>query len=475
MPVQPATTERERGHDERAAAGHAREVVEPADDPERHRPAPDGEVEDVAVGEARAPGRERGRDDGRDRVVASSPRSRSSATRRTRPRCRAPPANRRTTSSYASASIASKATLARLPGAVDSAASRHDEAGRDRPGSGDRARIECRIERGARRGLDPVVGSDVGPGDLDLAAFDADLEDRREGPDRHGQGQDQERQVAGRRVPAECPEAEDRDEVAPAGAHPAEAADRQREEADVTRPTARPMSTGVAARNGSNPRLAPAAVCARQPAFAQQPGGGQRDDDRRHASNTSRRGRTRKTGGSSRSRSRRARRADRHGGREQEGGRTERHEDRPDRRQGTRASAHEEPGEGEAEQGGRDRDQQPLPQLRGQQLPARRPAAARQGQRRAPATDDEDADQPDRAGGHGQRSERGDRQGRLGRRPLLEIALDEAEQPRANEHPPGTDRAGRHERGVEPAQVRHERRPACPASSRSTSVNRFQR
>ena len=156
-----------------------------------------------------------------------------------------------------------------------------DEAGRHRTGSGDRARIECRIERGAGRGLDPVIGSDVGPGDLDLTAFDADLEDRREGPDRHGQGQDQERQVAGRRVPAEGPEAEDRDEVAPAGAHPAEAADRQREEADREQADGETDEHRGRGEERVEPAARPGRGLARQPALAQEPGGGQRDDDRR--------------------------------------------------------------------------------------------------------------------------------------------------------------------------------------------------
>ena len=224
----------------------------------------------------------------------------------------------------------------------------------------------------------------------------------------------------------------------------------------MSRPTARPMSTGVAARNGSNPRLPPAAVWPVSPRSRRSQAAASAMTTT-IASNTSRRGadpedrrivaleiaarsagRPAQVAASRRAVAPSATRIapidDRALGRALT---TSPARARPIRAAGTVISS-------------------PSHSCAASNCPleAPRPRARASAGRRA--TDDEDADETDRTGGHGQRSDRGDRQGRLGRRPLLEIALDEAEEPRANEHPPGTDRAGRDERGVEPAQVRHQ-------------------
>ena len=256
-------------------------------------------------------------------------------------------------------------------------------------------------------------------------------------------------------MPAERSKAEDGDEVAPSGADPAKTPDREREEADREQPDRDPDEDRGRGQERVEPAARSVGGLAGQSALAQEPGGGQGDDDRDRFEHEPARAdpedrRIVALEIAARSPGHRHRRG------EQEGGRTERHQDRADRRHGARACGHDEPGEGQADQGRGDGDEEALPQLRRKQLPARRPAATREGERRAPATDDQDADEPDRTGRHGQRSERGDRQGRLGRRPLPEIALHEAEEARANEDPSGSGRSRRDERGVQPAQVRHE-------------------
>ncbi len=221
----------ERGHDECAAAGHPREVVEPADHPERHgRP--------LMVRSKTSPSARLGLPAGSAvetmAGIGIGLRARGRGRRRTDEQARDAEPHRRTGHDLVVRLRVDRleGTLARLPGAVDNAASRTTKPAATAPAPVTARGSSAGSSAAPDGGFDPVIGSDVGPGDLDLAAFDADLEDRREGPDRHGQRQDQERQVAGRWVAAECPQPEDRDEVAPAGAHPAQAADRQREEAD---------------------------------------------------------------------------------------------------------------------------------------------------------------------------------------------------------------------------------------------------
>ena len=202
MPVQPATTE--------ASGATTNAPLRAIPGKSSSRPTTRNvtgrplmvEFEDVAVGEAGLPA---GSAVETMAGIGSSVRARGRGRRRTDEQARDAEGHRRTGDD-----LVVRLRVDRLEGHARPVARggrqrrvADDDAGRHRTGARDRTRIECRIERGAGRGLDPVIGPDVRPRDLDLAAFDADLEDRREGPDRHGQGQDQERQVAGGWMPAE--------------------------------------------------------------------------------------------------------------------------------------------------------------------------------------------------------------------------------------------------------------------------------
>ena len=110
----------------------------------------------------------------------------------------------------------------RAPGASTNGTAGDRVARGDRPDARDRRRVDPRRERAAVAVLDPVVGPDLAPRIVDLAAIDGHPDDRGEGADRHGQHQDQERQVGGRRVAADRPQPEHGDEVAPARGEPAE-------------------------------------------------------------------------------------------------------------------------------------------------------------------------------------------------------------------------------------------------------------
>ena len=103
-----------------------------------------------------------------------------------------------------------------------------DQAGRHGLDTGDGRGVQRRSERADADALEPVVGGDLDVGRRELSAREAGGDDRRERPERGGQQQDEQRQVCGRRVAPDRPEAEDRHHVAASRGEPAEGADRQR-------------------------------------------------------------------------------------------------------------------------------------------------------------------------------------------------------------------------------------------------------
>ena len=222
----------------------------------------------------------------------------------------------------------------------------------------------------------------------------------------------------------------------------------------MSRPTASPTRTGEAARNGSKPAAVPVTLVAARPR-SRRSQATVSDRPTIRVSNTSRRGDRRKTGGSSRSRSRRARRATGQVAATRRSGRAGGHHEHAERR--TARS----PGPGPR------RPPRPSPtsaagtvirrpsqSCAASSCPAEAPRAASERQGGSSSTDDEHADQADGAGGHRQRTERGDRQrGRAGR-PLAEVALDDVEQPGPGDRRARPDRAGGRVARLEPGQVR---------------------
>ena len=221
-----------RGDDERRRPRDPGEAVEPGDDPERHRRPFTWEQVERRVGGERRVGELR-RDDGRDRVGAGAgvgPGRRAEnhgVSRRA-------PGGPGQDGVIGAGSTASSEDRGRLAPRARRAVRRRGPRCRRRP-----PRRPATV-RGSRSG-----SSGPPPGALirksaptschatsGLAALHARLEDGRQRADRHGHHQDQERQVARRRVPAERAQPEHRDEIAPARGPPAEGADGDRVEAD---------------------------------------------------------------------------------------------------------------------------------------------------------------------------------------------------------------------------------------------------
>ncbi len=101
---------------------------------------------------------------------------------------------------------------------------------------GDGRRVHAGSETAAGTGVHPEVRTHLLPRGRHLAALDARPDHRREGPDRHGQHQYQQRHVRGGRLPTDAPQAQHGDEVAPTRREPAERPDRDRVEPQCDEP-----------------------------------------------------------------------------------------------------------------------------------------------------------------------------------------------------------------------------------------------